>query len=246
MSDEKKTDDGLECMRSVIALANCIPGAARRADEAHARMLGTQAEADTAPLTHALDAAGNALCPYDPATLAYVSPRPERVTCPACIERAQATAEPAPREPSAPNDADELARLLPDLPHRIAYARQAARDEEPLDVAIRELADGAELLLAERDRVSAALQALRARVAELEAREHLTAPSPLDLAAAEVLASPLSEHAVIEINGADDAIEVIGELHAEREADTDRSLLLSIARVALAGMLACDAKGGPK
>jgi len=74
----------------------------------------------------------------------------------------------------------------------------------------------------------------------------LTAPSPLDLAVAEVVASPLSDHAAIEISGADDAIEVIGELHAEREADTDRSLLLSIARVALAGMLACDAKGGSK
>lgn len=53
-------------------------------------------DADAAPLTHALDAEGNALCPYDPATLAYVSPRHERVTCPACIERVQATVEPAP------------------------------------------------------------------------------------------------------------------------------------------------------
>lgn len=115
---------------------------------------------------------------------------------------------------TTPEPSDELARLLPDLPHRIAYARQAAKDDEPLDVAVRELARACELLLAERDQWSAyartadlmldkgeeahartgalaaemdrEIVALRARVAELEARQLEAAGDPKDLTARDI------------------------------------------------------------
>ncbi len=63
--------------------------------------------------------------------------------------------EPLPLDaPPAPAAGEELARLLRDLPYRIAYARQAAVDPEPLDAAILDLAAGAEALLAERERAA--------------------------------------------------------------------------------------------